>query len=220
MRDDAIPETVPIPGGDLTPPALTDEGRIRIAPFEFGRTPITNRGYSAFLAAGRVPEPPWWKHPDFCRPLQPVVGISWYEATAYCGWLSERTGRRWRLPDQAEWEFAIRGGFPAAATAWGDEIPPGEIPDGPLAGPWDVGQGTPNGYGVLDPGTMVHEWCRDWQDHAASENPPPRSPRRRASRGGSWRHRIRWSPPGARSSLPPDYRYSDYGSRVLEEIDS
>jgi len=58
-------------------------------------------------------------------------------------------------------------------------------------------------------GTIVHEWCLDWFD--------PESQMRRASRGGSWRHHVRWSKPSARSSLPPDFRYADYGFRVLEE---
>jgi formylglycine-generating enzyme required for sulfatase activity len=58
-------------------------------------------------------------------------------------------------------------------------------------------------------GTIVHEWCLDWFDAAQA---------RRASRGGSWRHHVRWSSPEARSSLPPDYRYSDYGFRVLREL--
>jgi formylglycine-generating enzyme required for sulfatase activity len=108
----------------------------------------------------------------------------------------------------------MSGGLAAHRTPWGEEIPPGEIPEGPLAGPWEVGRGAPNAYGLYDPGTVVHEWCGDW-----FEPEVPRSgPRRRASRGGSWRHRIRWSSPSARSSLPPDYRYSDYGFRVLMEV--
>ena len=94
-----------------------------------------------------------------------------------------------------------------AAHRVGDRVPPGEIPEGALAGPWEVGRGTPNGYGLYDVGTIVHEWCLDW-------DPAPREPRRRASRGGSWRHEVRWSAPAARTSLPPNYRYSDYGFRV------
>lgn len=185
-----IPATVRIPG----------------APFELGRTPVTNHEYAGAVAEGRVPEPPWWRDPDFCAPDQPVVGVSWDDAAAYCGWLSERSAGRFRLPTEAEWEYAARGGFDAPRTAWGDALPSGEIPEGPLAGPWPAGRGTPNGYGLCDVGTMVHEWCLDW-----------RRPGRRASRGGSWRHAVRWSPPSASSSLPPSFRYSDYGFRVLRE---
>jgi formylglycine-generating enzyme required for sulfatase activity len=133
---------------------------------------------------------------------------------AFCGWLGESVGGRWRLPTEPEWEFAMNGGLVAPRSAWGDAIPPREIPEGPLMGPWQVGRGTPNGYGLLDAGTIVHEWCLDWFEPDRSRSGPPR----RASRGGSWRHRIRWSSPSARSSLPPGYRYSDYGFRVLMEV--
>ena len=168
---------------------------------------MTNAEYAAVVESGRATPPPWWTHPEFCGPRQPVVGVTWDEAMAYCAFLSEVVGGEWRLPTEAEWELAACGGLVGARTAWGDAIPPGEIPEGPLAGPWEVGRGTPNGYGLLDPGTIVHEWCLDW-------DPSPREPRRRASRGGSWRHEVRWSPPTARTSLPPDYRYADYGFRV------
>jgi formylglycine-generating enzyme required for sulfatase activity len=177
-------------------------------PFHLGRTPVTNAEYAPFIEAGSVVAPPWWTDPDFNGPRQPVVGVTWDDAMAYCAFLSEAAGGEWRLPTEAEWEIAACGGLAAPRTAWGDAIPPGEIPDGPLAGPWEVGRGTPNGYGLCDVGTIVHEWCLDW-------DPAPREPRRRASRGGSWRHEVRWSPPTARTSLPPDFRYADYGFRVL-----
>jgi formylglycine-generating enzyme required for sulfatase activity len=186
-----------------------------------GRTPVTHREYAPFIARGRATPPPWWDDPDFRAPLQPVVGVMWQEAMAYCAWLSEGTGGRWRLPTETEWEFAACGGLVAPRTAWGETIPPGEIPEGPLSGPWEVGRGTPNSYGLLDVGTMVHEWCLNWHE---PETPLPTErsadpSARRASRGGSWRHKVRWSSPSARSSLPPGYRYSDFGFRVLRELD-
>jgi len=218
-----IPEVVPIPSGRL--PIRDGERRtpraLAIESFFLGRTPVTNLEYAACVESGTVPAPPWSRHPDFTRPRQPVVGVTWDEASAYCAWLGERAGGRWRLPREAEWEFAMCGGLESPATAWGGRVPGGEVPEGTLTGPWDTGLGTPNGYGVLDPGTVVHEWCaewRDWRDGRELES-APRGPRRRASRGGSWRHRVRWSSPSARSSLPPDYRYSDYGFRVLRERD-
>ncbi len=227
IRSDAVPEsvivpaTVPIPRGRLAVEEAFGPGRsVEIAPFFLGRTPVSNREYSAFLASGRAAPPPWWSDPDFCTPRQPVVGVTWPEAMAYCSWLAETAGGRWRLPTEEEWEFAACGGLAAPRTAWGDSVPPGEIPEGPLTGPWETGRGVPNGYGLLDMGTIVHEWCFNWREPdfpsaAAAASPP----RRRASRGGSWRHRIRWSSPAARSSLPPDYRYSDYGFRALREME-
>jgi formylglycine-generating enzyme required for sulfatase activity len=168
-----------------------------------GRTPVTNRQYAPFLAAGLCAPPPWWTDPLFCAEGKPVVGIRWDEAAAFCAWLSDCLGGHWRLPTQAEWEHAACGGLVAPATAWGDRVPDGEIPAGALDGPWDAGRGAANGYGLCDMGTIVHEWCLDWD-----------RPGRRASRGGSWRHAVRWSAPSARSSLAPDARYSDYGFRV------
>ena len=99
--------------------------------------------------------------------------MTWFEAAAYARWLGATLGGAWRLPTEAEWERAARGGLAGARTAWGDALPPGEVPDGPLAGPWPAGRGTPNGYGLLDMGTIVHEWCLDWYEEGV----------RRASRG-------------------------------------
>ena len=214
------PETVPIPRGRLVIGEASGQAAVEIAPFLLGRTPVTNREYSGFLASGRAAPPLWWNDPDFRAPRQPVVGVTWAEAVGYCSWLAETAGGRWRLPTEQEWEFAACGGLAAPRTAWGDSIPPGEIPEGPLAGPWEAGRGVPNGYGLLDMGTIVHEWCANWREPDASSHAATTSPRRRASRGGSWRHRIRWTSPAARSSLPPDYRYSDYGFRVLREMES
>jgi formylglycine-generating enzyme len=167
-----------------------------------------------------VAAPPWWGDPRFAAERRPVVGVRWDDAVAFCDWLTEGDAEllRWRLPSEAEWEFAMRGGRPAlrSRTPWGDDVPPGEIPEGPLDAPWETGRGTPNGFGLLDPGTVVHEWCLNWSAEASVGS----GPRRRASRGGSWRHAIRWSAPSASSSLPPDFRYSDYGFRVLREISS
>jgi len=188
-----LPATVDVPG----------------AGFRLGRTPVTNAEYAPFVASGRAPAPPWWRDPAYSAADLPVVGVTWFEAQDYAAWLSELTGARWRLPTEAEWERAARGGLLGAATAWGDALPAGEVPEGPLAGPWPVARGSPNGYGLLDMGTIVHEWCQDWYD--------PETQTRRASRGGSWRHHVRWSAPSARSSLPPRFRYADYGFRVLRE---
>jgi formylglycine-generating enzyme required for sulfatase activity len=200
---------IPIP--KTLPDVVAIPARGEIEPFCLGRTPVTNREYAPFVATRGVAAPPWWTDPNFSALRQPVVGVTWDDAMAYCAWLGESDGGRWRLPTEAEWEIAACAGFVAPLTAWGDAVPAGEIPEGPLSGPWEVGRGTPNGYGLMDMGTIVHEWCLDWDE-------APREPRRRASRGGSWRHEVRWSAPSARTSLPPGYRYSDYGFRVLREM--
>ena len=88
-------------------------------------------------------------------------------------------------------------------------------------GPEPVGQGEPNGYGLFDMCENVHEWCSDWYDPAyyavsPAENPQgPAHGTRRASRGGAWRHHIKFSRCAARSSIPPEFRYADYGFRPV-----
>jgi len=194
-----VPATALVPGGQVGV----------VAEFHLGLTPVTNAEYAPFVAEGRAQAPPWWHDPAFSAPGQPVVGVTWFEACDFAAWLSECTGARFRLPTEAEWERAASGGLVEPATAWGDALPPGEVPEAPLAGPWPVGRGTTNPFGLFDMGTIVHEWCLDWHD--------PETQTRRASRGGSWRHHVRWSKPSARSSLPPEFRYADYGFRVLRE---
>jgi formylglycine-generating enzyme required for sulfatase activity len=196
-----VPATARVPAGRV--------GTAAVGPFRLGRTPVTNIQYAPFVETGRAAAPPWRNDPDFSAPAKPVVGVTWQEAVAYASWLGEIAGGVWRLPTETEWEHAACGGLRAPKTAWGDRVPAAEIPEGPLEGPWEAGRGAPNGYGLYDMGTIVHEWC------ANAHGPDPR---RRASRGGSWRHRVRWSSPSAPSSLVPDFRYSDYGFRVLQEI--
>jgi sulfatase modifying factor 1 len=220
----SAPVMVDVPGGRFRMGSETgreDERPMRVvevSPFTLARTPVTRAQYAPFLAAGGAVAPPWWDHPDFAGADRPVVGITWFDACAFASWLSAEVGGTWRLPTEAEWERAARGGLDQAATSWGAAVPDGEIPDGPLRAPWPVGRGTPNGFGLCDMGTIVHEWCGDWYAlERAAIDPRPAVPGRRASRGGSWRHRVRWSPPAARSSLPPDLRYADYGFRVAGE---
>jgi formylglycine-generating enzyme required for sulfatase activity len=193
-----------------------------VASFQIAVTPVTVRQYTVFLSTVPAADPPpWWSDPDFSHPEQPVVGVSWHDALAFAAWLSAATGDPWRLPTEAEWERAALGGVEGAATAWGATLPANEVPEGPLRGPWRVGQGTANPYGLYDVGTIVHEWCLDVYRpyglgaEAAAEG---ESILRRSSRGGSWRHLQRWSSPSARSSLPPEFHYADYGFRLLSEI--
>jgi formylglycine-generating enzyme required for sulfatase activity len=223
----AAPSTVPIPGGRFrmgSESGRPDERPIHVAEvaaFRMAITPVAVRQYAEFLSHGSAPDPPpWWGDPDFSDPGQPVVGVSWFDAMAFAAWLNDASGDRWRLPTEAEWEWAALGGAEGAPTSWGATLPPSEVPEGPLRGPWCVGKGTANPYGLFDMGTIVHEWCLDAYrpygfpaGRAAEEDVVLR----RASRGGSWRHRQRWSSPSARSSLPPESRYADYGFRLLQE---
>ena len=187
---------------------------------------VTNADYEHFLrAAGALP-PPFWEDPNFAHPEQPVVAVSWFEALKYCEWLSSTTRRKYRLPTEAEWERAARGGVDGNLFPWGDE-PPQSLPDYDerwKTGPEPVARYAPNGYGLYDICDNVHEWCSDWYApdyYAVSPERNPRGPetgQRRASRGGSWRHHIKVARCAARSSIPPKFQYADYGFRVACDL--
>jgi len=205
--------------------------------FEMAALQVRNRDYAALLAATGHAPPKHWRDPDFSHPDQPVVAVSWTSAVGYCQWMSAVTGRHYRLPTEAEWERAARGGREGLAYPWGDESPNdwpeyvrrwgrvGER-DSEIRGPLPVGQGTPNAYGLFDISENVHEWCADWFSrdyyaHSPARNPRgPESGERRASRGGSWRHRIKVSRCAARASIPPPFEYADYGFRVVRDLQS
>ena len=200
--------------------------RVRVDSFALAATQVTNRDYAKFLATTGREAPPEWGKPEFSDPRQPVVSVSWFDAVAYCDWLIEATGQRYRLPTEAEWEYAARGGVEEKLYPWGDE-PPQSLPgyaEKWLAGPEPVGKDHPNGFGLYDMCANVHEWCSDWYDAAYYAVSPERDPRgpesgtRRASRGGSWRHHIKMSRCSARSSIPPEFHYADYGFRVACDL--
>ena len=193
--------------------------------FAIAKFAVTRQEYAEFLADTPYPRPPCWNDPAFGCSEQPVVGVSWFAASAYCEWLSKQTGEIYRLPTEAEWEKACRGGLENAAYAWGDEsIETIEYFRGDWNSPRPVGQGPRNGYGLFNMGDNVHEWCIDWygeQYYAASPERNPAGPEdgsRRVSRGGSWRHQLKASRAAHRSSLPPGYAYTDYGFRICRSV--
>jgi formylglycine-generating enzyme required for sulfatase activity len=194
--------------------------------FEMAVFQVTNREYANFLAAtGRRPVE-HISEPGFNHPQQPVVAVSWFEAFAYCEWLSAATCRQYRLPTEAEWERAARGGVDDNLYPWGNE-PPQSRPGYATkwkTGPERVGESEPNQYGLYEMCENVHEWCSDWFDPAYYLNSPERNPPgavagvRRASRGGSWRHHVKNSKCHTRSSIPPEFQYADYGFRIVREL--
>ena len=196
--------------------------RVWVDAFELAAYQVTNADYACFLEATKHPKPLHWDDPNFNHPRQPVVAPSWFDAGAYCNWLSKMTGRRYRLPTEAEWERAARGGVEGKLYPWGDD-PPDSLPDYARrwkTGPEPVGLYPANAYGLYNMGDNVHEWCADWYDPHYYARSPERNPqgpaegRRRASRGGSWRHHIKVARCAARSSIPPEFKYADYGFRV------
>jgi formylglycine-generating enzyme len=207
-------DLVEIPGGEFL--MGQNDGRdderpahhVTVSPFRMARCQVTNADYAALRKI------------EFTDPTLPVVSVSWFDAVVYCDWLAGQWNLPVRLPTEAEWEFAARGGLEQYRYPWGDSLPdlqPGRWRDGPEP----VGQGKPNGYGLFDMCQNVHEWCSDWYEpayYAASPADNPQGPSygtRRASRGGAWRHHIKFARCAARSSIPPDFRYADYGFRPV-----
>jgi len=187
--------------------------RVTVAPFLLCRLQTTNAHWEAFRkATGR-------EKVEFAHETAPAAWVNWFDAMAYCHWLSAEWGRHVRLPTEAEWECAARGGVEGKLYPWGD------APRVYEAGRWQRGPepvagSEPNGYGLFDMCENVHEWCSDWYDagyYAVSPAENPQGPARggrRASRGGAWRHHVKFSRCAARSSIPPEFRYADYGFRV------
>jgi formylglycine-generating enzyme required for sulfatase activity len=195
---------------------------------------------------------PWWRVVEgasWCRPEgpdsdlrdrldHPVVHVSWNDASTYARWAGKR------LPSEAEWEFAARGGIARAQFPWGDELNPGgrhvcnvwqgDFPDRNTGADGYVGTAPvdayePNGYGLYNATGNVWEWCADWFDVDYYRNSPPQDPRgpeqgvARVIRGGSYlchdsyctRYRV-----GARSRNTPDSSSGNTGFRCAADVTS
>ena len=190
--------------------------------FLLAATQVTNAEYQRFVNATSSDPPPFWNDANFNLPRHPVTGVSWFDANRYCQWLAAQTGRAYRLPTEAEWERAARGDFEQNDFPWGNK-PPQSLPDYGTRwqnGPEPVAHYAPNSFGLYNICDNVHEWCSDWYDPNYYASSPERNPRgpeqgqRKSSRGGSWRHHVKVARCSARSSIPPDFHYADYGFRL------
>jgi formylglycine-generating enzyme required for sulfatase activity len=227
-----LPEMVLLPDGGYY--MGNDAGRsderpahlVTLKRFHAAVRPVTNAEYRVFLSATDREPPPFIDDPRFSLPGQPVAGVNWHDASAYCRWLTAETGVRFRLPTEAEREFAARGGRADHNWPWGNQ-PPDARPElseiAQLEQPHAPRPECANGFGLFCMADNVHEWCADWYAagyYAASPQDSPRGPargQRRASRGGSWRHQVKFTRVSARSSLNPNFRYNDFGFRVYAD---
>src|SRR5262249_21662383 len=125
----SLPTLVRIPAGNflMGSDAGQDNERpvhsVWIDAFDLAACQVTNADYARFVEATSADAPPFIDHPDFNHPQQPVVAVSWFQAIAYCDWLSQMTSRNFRLPTEAEWERAARGGVDGKLFPWGDAPP-------------------------------------------------------------------------------------------------
>jgi len=165
--------------------------QVTISSFWMASTEITFAQWQAFLDETSYPA----GHAQAKSPNHPVVGVTWEDAQAYCRWFSEKYGVPMRLPTEAEWEYAARGGLDGKAFPKGDTISSDEAnyaSDGPLP----VAQYSPNGYGLYDMAGNVFEWTGDWYDkdyYQVSPSTDPQGPKtetgkpqRHVDRGGGW----------------------------------
>ncbi len=152
---------------------------------------VTNAQYKKFMEAMGYKAPTFWNGLHFNKPDQSVVGVSWYDASAYAKWAGKR------LPTEAEWEKAARGGLIGKRYTWGDALTHDHANYYGIGGRdvWKytapVGSFPPNGYGLYDMTGNVWEWCADWydEDHysiSPKSNPKgPESGTYKVLRGGS-----------------------------------
>jgi formylglycine-generating enzyme len=221
--------------------------RVSIGEFFIGRFPVTNDEYARFVRATGHPapsvrelpliasggrdrlfkelaEPYIWRdgHPPSAHGNHPVVLVRYADATAYCEWQSEMIGRAVRLPTEAEWEKAARGGFEGNRFPWGREFDPSccnYLSDAAVKrqrGTRPTGTYPPNAYGLCDVIGNVWEWVADWYDaeyYGLGDARDPRGPTDgslRIVRGGSWvTDDIAMLRSSYRHKVPPDtYAYS------------
>lgn len=145
---------------------------VQISEFWISETPVTNRQYGAFLDACGHVEPLYWQDPAFNDPNQPVVGVTWHDAMAFCKWLAETTSLDWSLCSEAQWEYAARG-TDGRSYPWGNARPsktracynraPATGRPPPVA-IYSRGQGP---FGTFDQAGTVWEWCLDVYDEEA-----------------------------------------------------
>jgi len=227
-------DLVSVPGGDFlmgSPEDETDrldwEGpqhRVQLPEFWMGKFPVTQAQYQAIT--GKNPS-------GFKGENRPVEKVSWDDAVAFCEALSQQTGRDYRLPSEAEWEYACRAGT-TTPFHFGPTITPelanydgnysyGSGPEGTYRQQTtEVGSFPPNGFGLYDMHGNVWEWCQDvW--HGSYEGAPTDGSawleggeqNRRLLRGGAWRNDPRYCRSADRLHGSPDDRDDDRGFRVV-----
>lgn len=189
-----------------------------------GRYPVTFDEYDLYFVGAEL-DPEWHDLGDqgWGRGRRPVINISWLEANEYCRWLSLETGYNYRLPSEAEWEYAARAGT-TTPFPWGDaEITWSRWTNEDTS---PVGSFPVNGFGLHDVLGNVWQWCQDyWHEdyHGAPSDGSPwlwgESDGKRVRRGGSWLKEPRvWATSAGRDWTNADEGYSMIGFRLCRTL--
>jgi formylglycine-generating enzyme required for sulfatase activity len=199
--------------------------------FALSQYPVTNVQYERFVreTKHRVPylddprvESDNWNRDQHTYPPgrgeHPVVLVSWRDAQAYCAWAGGR------LPTEAEWEKAARGGLTGKLYPWGDNIELSLANYDTRTGTTPVGSYPPNGYGLYDMAGNVWEWVADWYDpkyyqRSPSQNPlGPEQGTVRVLRGGAWLLFPQFCRVAYRFRNGPDFRFNLIGFRPAQSL--
>jgi formylglycine-generating enzyme required for sulfatase activity len=201
---------------------------VKLENFRISRTEVTNRQYLAFLEDSgyqRPQDPVFAKNYLVAYPELPVVNVSYADAVEFCKWASRKFGLPVRLPTEAEWEYAARGGSKDTAYPWGADSPltharyKRNAPRGiPTVNRTAFG---PNGYGLYNMSGNVSEWVADFhgkQYYKISAIKDPGGPGigfKRVVRGGSWADDETELTVTRRSTHEPSERRDDTGFRIV-----
>ncbi len=221
--------------GDIEGEGFADEWPVHwvaIRSFVIGLYEVTFEEYDAFAkATGRqLPADQGWG-----RGGRPVINVSWGDAQAYAAWLSEQTGKRYRLPTEAEWEYAARAGTETAYWWGGDVRQDGKVWANcwGCGSEWDNKQAAPvgsfraNPFGLYDMAGNVWEWTQDcWHDNynGAPVNGEAWLESKRGDcslriiRGGTWNLRSTSIRPAERGGTSPAARVTNIGFRLVTDL--
>jgi len=224
-----LDEMVTVPGGTFIMGGEwnADEKprhEVHVDGFRIGKYPVTNGQYAQFVAATGHEPPQHWRAKTPPRDIwnHQVINVSWYDACAFCDWLSEVRGEKVRLPTEAEWEKAARG-TDGREYPWGKDANPNKANyrDSKIGGVSPVGC-FPNGqspYGCLDMAGNVWEWTgslyKSYPYQPDDGREDPTGDGARTLRGGSWLYNVDYVRCAARFINLPRYRLDYVGFRVL-----